>query len=117
MKTRTFYLVAVTAVLTLGLGAAPATSRPSTFEYGVFSQTTYLQKAAASWAWQDQGHSASADSWQQIYQKLGGAEERGGFVAILNLLGRDGWELVAVTQDENPAFTERKYIFKRSVTP
>lgn len=51
--------------------------------------------------------------YAQLYKDLGGAKppEKVSLIDLLNLVGRDGWDLVAIDGGEGP----HQYIFKRPI--
>ena len=115
MKTNRSLLLGLAVALSLGLSllsyfARPATGQPAKPELKFEYCTLCYDLAQVSYVGPDK--SFIAKGWGELNKKLGG-EQVADVVGVMNILGRQGWELVAVeTKPKSDAGTAYWY-FKR----
>jgi hypothetical protein len=79
-----------------GGGAAAQEAKRARWEYGELLAHQAGAEVAASWA-SPSGKSAS-EGWKGLLKKLVGQEGQGEAAEVLNALGGQGWEQVAVSE-------------------
>jgi hypothetical protein len=111
MKRTTWAAVGLTALLSLacvpvlwppgngavGQGAVGKGARqPAKWEYGELLAHQYGAEATVTWT--SPAGKVGAAGWKGLLKKLAGREGAGEVVEALNVLGEQGWELVAVSE-------------------